>query len=249
MKISVVTPVLNEIRFIKGWHKNVIKFADEIVVVDTGSTDGTYEYLLSQPDIYVKRWDKIYAPYCWPEHEIRNWLLKTASGDWIVPLDVDEMVSGDFIENLNSLSTAKWLIGRFICLQFWNDYKHLRVRELWPPIKLLKARSSVPLLGIWRLGALRNWRGWYPNKFPRVCKRDDRIRYGATGNHCILQYRNYGRLSYYLPSITKNFDIGLYHFHFTKFGKSSGNRNADQFKDVKIVEYSGIIPDEVKYYR
>lgn len=248
MRISVVTPVLNEIRFIEGWYRNAKKFADEIIVVDTGSTDGTYEFLQSH-DVKVIRWPKTYPPYCWPEHEIRNWLLKNSSGDWLVILDADDMVGKNFIESLNDLSSAQWLIGRYIYLQFWKDYAHVRARSLWPIIRLSRSRTPLPIVGRTRLGILRNWRGWYPNKVPKVCRRDDRIRYAPTGNHCILQYKDYGHWSYYMPNVTKNFDIGVHHFHFIFFGKTGGNRNGDKDKKVKTVNYNGILPNEIRHYK
>mgnify|MGYP001565594219 CR=1 FL=1 len=253
MKISVVTPVLNEIRFIRGWLENVKRFADEILVIDGGSTDSTFEWLERERrqyrNINVYRWPEIYKPYQWPEHKIRNDLLKRASGDWICMLDADDMVDDAFIDNLNCISNAKCLIGRFPYLQFWGDYKHLRARDFWPPVRYSTARGSLPIIGKHRLGILRNWRGWYPNKVPKICKRDDRISYTPTGNHCILQYKNYGRFSYYLPSVTKDFDLGVHHFHFVHFGKTAGNRNHEQNKEVRLIEYKGTIPDEVKYYR
>jgi glycosyltransferase involved in cell wall biosynthesis len=253
VKISVVTPVLNERRFIAGWYQNARKFADEILVIDTGSIDGTYEWLqaIRNEDYKLNayRWPETYLPYQWPEHDIRNWTLKSASGDWIVMLDTDDMVDDAFIENLNELSDAKWLIGRFPYLQFWGDYGHLRARDFWPPIRYSTARNSLPIIGRHRLGILRNWFGWYPNKVPKICKRDDRISYTPTGNHCILQYKNYGRFSYYLPSVTKDSDLGVHHFHFVHFGKTAGNRNHEQNKRVRLIEYKGTIPDEVKYYR
>ena len=253
MRISVVTPVLNEIRFIKGWYENVKWWSDEVVVVDMGSKDGTYEWLSNKSredsKLFVYQWPETYEPYLWPEHEIRNDLLKSASGNWIAMIDADDMVDNLFVDNLNCLSDAKWLIGRFPYLQFWGNYKHLRARDFWPPVRHSMARSSLPIIGKHRLGILRNWFGWYPNKVPKICKRDDRISYMPTGNHCILQYKNYGRFSYYLTSVTKDFDLGVHHFHFVHFGKTAGNRNHEQNKKVKLVEYKGIIPDEVKYYQ
>lgn len=250
MKITVTTPMLNERRFVEGWFKNVSKVSDETIVVDMGSTDGTYEWLESQKDskLRVYRWPETYLPHHWPEHEIRNWTLKNASGDWVALLDADDLVGDDFIETLNELSTAKWLIGRYVYLQFWKDYKHLRTRKIWPPVGLSRTVKPLSIVGRWRLGLLRNYLGWYPNKVPKICKRDGRIRYTETGDHCILQYKNLNRLSYHLPAITKNFDVGVYHSHFVYWGKDGGNRNADQFKKVKLTSFKGELPDEIKYY-
>ena len=253
MKISVVTPVLNEIKFIKGWYENVKKFSDEQIVVDTGSTDGTFEYLQSvsrlDRTLSVWRWPEVYKPYEWPEHEIRNWLLKQASGDWICMLDADDLVGEDFIENLNCLGSAKWLIGRFVYLQFWMSYKYLRKRSLWPPLRTLIGRD-----GRKKIGLLKNWRGWYPNKVPKICKKDVRIGYSPTGNHCVLQYRGLNRLSYHLPWVTKDFDIGIFHSHFVNFdkqGKEKWNREYERVKiqEVPLLKYQGELPREIKYYK
>ena len=45
MKLSVYYVVKNEIRNLPKSLENTIQFADEIVIVDTGSTDGTLEWL------------------------------------------------------------------------------------------------------------------------------------------------------------------------------------------------------------
>jgi len=92
MKISVIMPVLNEIRFLPGWLDNVRKFADEIIISDMGSEDGTWEYLDSQLDVDLNEWWCSYEPYEWPEHKVRNALIHMVTGDYIVQLDADERV-------------------------------------------------------------------------------------------------------------------------------------------------------------
>lgn len=210
MKITVIAPVLNEIRFIKAWYRNVCKFADEIIVIDTNSTDGTYEYLYGAQSsgLHLYRyipWTNT-NPYEWEEHKIRNFLIDSASGDWIIPLDADELVGDSFIESLNYLDGA--LIHRYLQIAPWGirDNKYmLRKRRIWPLCERLEGKIR------W----LRNWRGQWPCYTPRVFKRDDRIRYAATGNHCMIEYKNYGRMSYHLPRICKTHrDVFFYHFHY-----------------------------------
>ena len=111
-------PVLNEIRFLQGWFDNVRKFADEIIVIDMGSDDGTYEFFESQISVSLYQWWIKYKPYEWPEHKIRNKLIEASEGDWIVQLDADERVGDDFIESLNFLDGK--LIHRYLEIAPWK---------------------------------------------------------------------------------------------------------------------------------
>jgi glycosyltransferase involved in cell wall biosynthesis len=68
-----------------------LKGIDEIVILDTGSTDRT-------PEICRQYTDKVYVgEYEWRDHfaEARNESLKRCSGDWIFIIDADErLVTG-----------------------------------------------------------------------------------------------------------------------------------------------------------
>jgi (heptosyl)LPS beta-1,4-glucosyltransferase len=63
-----------------------VRWADEIVIVDTGSTDHTLEICAKYtPHVYSRTWQG-YA-------QAKNAALELASGDWILSLDADERVS------------------------------------------------------------------------------------------------------------------------------------------------------------
>lgn len=63
-----------------------VKFADEIIVVDTGNTDRTNEIATSHKAKIVKSVGKDYSQF-------RNDGLKAAKGDWILYVDADERVT------------------------------------------------------------------------------------------------------------------------------------------------------------
>ena len=46
-RIAVAAPILNEEFFIDGWLESVTRFADEVVIIDGGSTDETDRKILS----------------------------------------------------------------------------------------------------------------------------------------------------------------------------------------------------------
>ncbi len=84
MKISACVIVKNEEKNLPQWLDCVRRLADEIVVVDTGSTDRTVE--LAQEagvNLYHFEWIKDFAA-------AKNYALDQATGEWIVFLDADE---------------------------------------------------------------------------------------------------------------------------------------------------------------
>ena len=85
-KISALVITYNEIGYIEKCLDS-IAFADEIIVVDSYSTDGTYEYLLSQPNVRV-----IQNPFNNFTAQ-KSFALNQAQNDWILFVDADEVVS------------------------------------------------------------------------------------------------------------------------------------------------------------
>lgn len=83
-KISLCMIVKNEERYLDNCLKSVKEVVDEIIIVDTGSEDGTVE-------IAKKYTDKVYS-HPWKDSfsEARNHYLNYATGDWIFQIDADE---------------------------------------------------------------------------------------------------------------------------------------------------------------
>jgi glycosyltransferase involved in cell wall biosynthesis len=85
-KISALIITYNEIGYIEKCIESV-SFADEIIIVDSYSTDGTYEYLRAHPGVNV-----IQHPFSNFTMQ-KSFTLQQASNDWILFLDADEVVS------------------------------------------------------------------------------------------------------------------------------------------------------------
>ncbi|MDE3741892.1 glycosyltransferase family 2 protein [Maribacter polysaccharolyticus] len=90
-KVTALVITYNEMGYIEKCIESV-SFADEIIVVDSYSTDGTYEYLLNHPKVKV-----IQHPFSNFTSQ-KSFTLKQANNDWILFLDADEVVS----ENLKN---------------------------------------------------------------------------------------------------------------------------------------------------
>jgi tetratricopeptide (TPR) repeat protein len=75
---------------------------DEIVIVDTGSSDGTIEIARSFGARVIERpWTGSFA-------EARNTSFDAASGDWLMYLDADEVLVGEDAPLLRSLTGRTW---------------------------------------------------------------------------------------------------------------------------------------------
>ena len=83
--ISACAIMKNEISHVEAWVDIARVFAQEIIVVDTGSTDGTNEFLAKKVDVKVinYEWQNDFS-------QAKNVALQEATGDWLVFTDADE---------------------------------------------------------------------------------------------------------------------------------------------------------------
>lgn len=96
MKISACAIVKNEEKNIVRWLDNMRQIADEIIVVDTGSTDNTLA-ILQKAGIksYHFTWCNDFAA-------AKNYAIQQATGDWIVFLDADEYFDAKSVQCFRS---------------------------------------------------------------------------------------------------------------------------------------------------
>jgi glycosyltransferase involved in cell wall biosynthesis len=131
-KITALIITYNELGYIENSLKSV-NFADEIIVVDSYSTDGTFEYLQNHPKVKVL------------QHPFKNFTLQKsfaldqATNDWILFMDADEVVSDtlrqEIIETVQSDEShvAYWFYRQFMFgdrpLRFsgWQTDKNYRL--------------------------------------------------------------------------------------------------------------------------
>lgn len=97
MKISVAMIVLNEERNI-GRALASCSFADEIVVVDGGSTDRTMDILGHDQRVVLVR-----RPWGGHFGEQRQASLERCTGDWVIRLDADEAFSDELERGIRPL--------------------------------------------------------------------------------------------------------------------------------------------------
>lgn len=131
-KLSALIITYNEIGYIEKCIESV-SFADEIIVVDSYSTDGTYEYLLNHPKVKV-----IQNPF--KNFTVqKSFTLKQATNDWVLFLDADEVVTNELQNEISNTindtpdHVAYWFYRKFMFqnerLRFsgWQTDKNYRL--------------------------------------------------------------------------------------------------------------------------
>jgi glycosyltransferase involved in cell wall biosynthesis len=97
IKLSVVIITFNEEKNIQLCLDSIDEIADEIVVVDSFSTDKTEEICRQNKKVHFSQ--NKFEGYI----EQRNWAVRKASFPYILAIDADEMLSDELRESINLL--------------------------------------------------------------------------------------------------------------------------------------------------
>lgn len=133
MKLSVVVSTYNRAESLRRTLASVARFADEIVVVNSGSTDNTVEVAKQ----YTSR---VFARANNPMLNVnKNYGFTKATGDWILNLDDDEVIPEDLAQEIKRRIKK---VPEDLC-GFWIQRKNIIfgtwIRHgLWWPDKQLR---------------------------------------------------------------------------------------------------------------
>lgn len=96
MKLSVIIITKNE----ENWIENCllsVKFADQIIVVDCGSTDKTLDICRRyKAEVFTHQWEGF--------SQQKNFALSKAKEDWVLFVDTDERVSAKLKQEIGNIS-------------------------------------------------------------------------------------------------------------------------------------------------
>ncbi len=98
--LSIIYTTHNEIDIIERSLATVAGWSDDLVVVDSFSTDGTAELLAGRPDVILRQ-----RAYQGPAEQ-KNWAIERARHEWILLLDADELVTPALRQEIDSLLAA-----------------------------------------------------------------------------------------------------------------------------------------------
>lgn len=131
-KLTAIIPTGNEIHNIEAVIASV-SFADEILVVDSLSTDGTYEKALELATKVIRREYQYSASQ-------KNWAIPQATHEWILLVDADERVTPELKEEIIAILknpkpdiVAYWIgrmnhfMGERVHYSGWRNDKVIRL--------------------------------------------------------------------------------------------------------------------------
>lgn len=135
--VAVCIPVLNDLESLRIGLPYTKKWADQIVILDSGSTDGGLEFLrwyLDPTDKLIERPDNIEDGMA----DLRNWAAEAANTDWIFAMDADCFLrpsDKDRVRGLLSLAGPVFQVTRLM-------------PEYSPKFKLWQAEQALETLQI-----------------------------------------------------------------------------------------------------
>ncbi|MEM1403581.1 MAG: glycosyltransferase family 2 protein [Pseudomonadota bacterium] len=155
MRLSLCMIVRDEAFFIEECLEQVRPYVDEIVIVDTGSVDGTREI--------AERYADCVLDFEWIDDfsAARNFGLDAATGDWLLVLDADERIAaGDYMAMREAMANDSF------------DGYYLEQRD-YSNESLLRGRVSINPEEAYA----RGYTGYTTNKIMRLFRRSNAIRF------------------------------------------------------------------------
>ena len=126
-KLTVLIPCKDERKNIRACIESVRPLADEIVVADSGSTDGTLEVVRQLGGCRIIQREYVYSA------DFKNWAIPQASHPWVLIVDADERVTDKLarsirrvLENPSARYDAYWtsfecyFLGHRLKWSGWN---------------------------------------------------------------------------------------------------------------------------------
>ena len=134
--LSVFIITKNEAEQIRECLESV-RWADEMVILDSGSTDGTVDICREFTDnVFETDW-----PGFGPQ---KNRALEKATGDWVLSIDADERISPKLRQEIEQAMTSKQYQGYEIHRSSYYCGRRIRHSGWWPDyiVRLFRGDSA-----------------------------------------------------------------------------------------------------------
>ena len=135
--LSVAMIAFNEERIIEQTLTSIQNWVDEIIVVDSKSTDSTLSILeMFSVRLYQKDWEG-YAKQ-------KNFAISKCTGDWILVLDADEIVSDSLRDEiLKTIKNPGIKTGFFIPRKLYIGKRWIKYGGYYPDCQLRLFKNNI----------------------------------------------------------------------------------------------------------
>jgi tetratricopeptide (TPR) repeat protein len=202
--VSLCMIVKNEEKHLARCLHSVKPVVDEIIIVDTGSTDRT-------KDIGVAFGAHV-VDYPWVDDfsKARNFSLSLASCEWIIVLDADEIISARDHDKFRKLINSAQTRPAAFCIRTRNYTRHVNAVG-WQPNTGEYPEEEGP--------------GWIPSDKARLFTNDARIRFSHPVHELVEPaLRN-------LKIVVNTCDIPVHHFGKLEEGKT--HKKTKTYSDIE----------------
>lgn len=194
MTLSLCMIVRDEIFFIEECLEAALPYVDEVIVVDTGSKDGTREV--------AERLGTLVIDFEWIDDfsAARNVALDAATGDWVLVLDADEIIAPQDFLNIRSACDSSRADGYYLQQR---NYTNDELQRGWSPVA-----ADEPLAG--------DYKGYTTNPILRLFRRSRSIYYEGRIHEIVDQTINSDKREY-LP-------VAIHHYAESNLGRPRQER-------------------------
>lgn len=131
-KLTVIIPCKDERSNIEPCLNSAALVADELLVADSGSTDGTLQYARGRADCRVI--EREYRT----SGDFKNWAIPQAAHPWVMILDADERVTPELAAEIRTLLNAKPQLDGYWIYRANHLMGHRVRRTDWARDKVLR---------------------------------------------------------------------------------------------------------------
>lgn len=141
-RVSVSAICRDESEYMRQFLEYTHTFADECILVDSGSTDGTKEIV----EEYQKKGWNIRFEYRDLNGDFaaqRAFSKSLCTGDWIVMLDIDEKFTNSFVRLLPELMSWSYIAYSFGTFHLTKGAKHYSNHEDDPHVRMFRNLPNI----------------------------------------------------------------------------------------------------------
>ena len=154
MRLSVCMIVKNEEEVLGRCLSAASRFADELILVDTGSEDGTKEI--------ARQYTSLLYDYPWHDSfcDARNFSFEKADGEYLMWLDADDVIDEENVDRILRLKEASFEDADAVAMLYRN-YSETGLTSYWFRCRIFRAslhplwkhdiHETIPIDPSWRV--------------------------------------------------------------------------------------------------